>query len=152
MTYMTQESVKRPLDLFNGYDVDTQLALLWLNYLDIKSSLTPSPDYKTETIASALFDRFTGSSYDEQLQAMRDIAGKQNTALSREYAALSPSAKLDIWLMLAQGMENGTIVGYPSDYNLPESTQEFISAFKQLDFEQQINFIRNAVANMGYNA
>ena len=152
MTYITDNAIKQPLELFNSYDVDTQLALLWLGYLDIKSSLNPSPDYKTENIASKLFDRFKNSSHDEQLKAMRDIAGKENTTISREYAALSPSAKLDIWLMLAQGMEDGTVVGYPDDYNLPESTQEFTNAVKQVDFEQRINFVRNAVVDMGYSA
>jgi hypothetical protein len=149
MTYMTVESVKRPLELFKQYDADTQLTLLWLGYLDIKKELTPAPDYKTENLAGALFDRFKNMSYDDQLQGMRDIAGNAATPLSRAYGSLSPSAKLDIWLMLAQGMEDGTIVAYPTDYQLPEATNEFTSTIKTLDFEQRINFVRNAIADMG---
>lgn len=150
MTYMTVESVKHPLHLFQQYDVDTQLALLWLGYLDIRKDLTPSPDYKTESMASSLFDQFKAVSADEQLQGMRDIASHADTPISRAYGALSPSAKLDIWLMLAQGMQDGTIVAYPDNYQLPSATSEFTTAIQNLDFEQRINFVRNAIADMGY--
>jgi hypothetical protein len=48
-------------------------------------------------------------------------------------------------------MESGDIVNVPDSYTLPEHSQEFMSTFKALEFEQQINFVRNAVSKMGLN-
>ena len=152
MTYLTLDEVKKPLEQFERFDADTQLALLWYGYLDIKENLTPAPGHKVEGIAKAIYDKIQPLSEQEQLQAQRDIANRADNEISREYGALSPSAKLDVWLMLAQGMESGDIVNVPDDYELPSNTNEFVQNIKQLDFEQRVNFTRNAVANMGMNA
>jgi len=148
-TYETLDVVKKPLELFSGYDVDVQLALLWHAYVDIKGNLTPAPGHTVEDVASAIYDQIEVKDQEQQLEEMRNIAGKNASAISREYAALSPPAKLDTWLKLAQGMENGRIIGYPSSFTLPDVTREYTELFSKLDFEQRINFIRNAIADMG---
>lgn len=149
MTYLTVDAVKEPLNQFEKFDADTQLALLWYGYLDIKEQLNPNPDNKTEGIGQALYNQVVVLSKDDQLQAQRDIANRADTNISKEYAALSPPAKLDFWLLLAQGMESGDIINVPNDYSLPENTKGFVNQIKGLDFEQRINFTRNAVAHMG---
>ena len=149
MTYLTLDAVKQPLQQFEQFDADTQLALLWDGYLDIKKSLMPAPSHDVEDLARVLYNKVAPLSSEEQLQVQRDLANRADIELSREYGALSPSAKLEFWLLLAQGMESGDIVNVPDDYTLPEHTQEFVSTFKALDFEQQINFVRNAVSQMG---
>lgn len=151
MTYVTLDTVKEPLQKFEQFDADTQLALLWYGYLDLKDQLNPNPDHKVEGVASTLYDNVKALGKDDQLQAQRDIANRADTAISREYGALSPAARLDFWLMLAQGMESGDIINVPDDYQLPESTNDFVNQVKDLDFEQRINFTRNAVAKMGLN-
>lgn len=151
MTYLTLDEVKQPLERFEKFDADTQLALLWYGYLDLKDGLTPAPGHKVEGVARAVYDRIVPLSHEDQLQAQRDIANRADVELSREYGALSPSAKLEVWLLLAQGMESGEIVNVPNDYQLPEHTQEFTQSIKSLDFEQRINFTRNAVSQMGLN-
>lgn len=151
MTYLTLDAVKQPLDQFEQFDADTQLALLWYGYLNIKEQLTPSPGHKVEGIAMAVFNRIQPMSKEDQLQAQRDIANRVDTDISREYGALSPSSKLEFWLLLAQGMESGEIVNVPDDYELPGNAKEFLSEMKSMDFELRINFVRNAVAKMGLN-
>lgn len=151
MTYLTLDEVKQPLKQFERFDADTQLAILWFGYLDIKDNLTPNPGHKVEGLAQALYNRVVPLSENDQLQVQRDIASRADTDISREYGALSPSAKLNFWLMLAQGMESGDIVNVPDDYELPESTNDFVSSIKSLDFEQRVNFTRNAVSAMGLN-
>jgi len=151
MTYLTVDAVKEPLKQFENFDADTQLALLWYGYLDIKEQLNPSPDHNTDGISRTIFNKVAVLSKDEQLQAQRDIANRADTPISREYGAASPPAKLEFWLLLAQGMESGDIINVPDDYNLPEHTQEFANQVKELDFEERINFVRNAVAKMGLN-
>lgn len=151
MTYLTVDAVKEPLKQFESFDADTQLALLWYGYLDIKEQLTPNPDHKTDGISRAIFNKVAALSKQEQLQVQRDITNRADTPISQEYGAASPSAKLEFWLLLAQGMESGDIVNVPDDYKLPEHTQAFVNQIKGLDFEERINFTRNAVVKMGLN-
>ena len=149
MTYATDESTKRSLEQFNRYDADTKLGLLWFGYLDLKDKLTPANETSTQDTAAAVFDQFVALSQEEQLQAQRDIVNRADTDLSRAYSALASSGKLDLWLRLAQGMEDGRIIGVPSDYEPPAETNEFVEQIKQLDFEQRLNFMRSAVVEMG---
>lgn len=149
MTYLTLDEVKRPLEEFQKFDTDTQLALLWYGYLDLKEPLNPAPPQDVENLAGGLFNQIKALSRQEQLQAQRDIANRVDNSFSRSYGSLSPSAKLEFWLLLGKGMEEGTIIGMPEDYELPENTNEFVNMIKELNFEQRINFTRNAVAEMG---
>lgn len=149
MTYTVDESTRPALEAFQRFDVDTQLALLWFGYLDIKDKLNPAPSPSVETPAQAVFDLIQSLSPQEQLQAQRDLIKGAATNISRGYDALSPNARLDVWLLLAQGMENGTIIGMPSDYQLPAETDEFTAEITKLDFEPRINFMLSAVQKMG---
>jgi hypothetical protein len=123
--------------------------LLWFGYKDIKDQLTPANATSAQETAEALFNTIQALSPEEQLQAQRDIASRADTDISRSYSSLSSSAKLDVWLRLAQGMDKGTIIQVPDDYELPSETKEFVDTVKPLDFEQRINFMRSAVVAMG---
>lgn len=149
MTFATDENTKQSLETFKRFDVDTQLALLWFGYLDIKEQLNPGNAASAQDTAGAVYDRIAALSKEEQLQVQRDIASGADSEFSHTYSSLSSSGKLDIWLRLAQGMEEGTIIGMPSDYQLPSDTEEFVNQIKQLDFEQRINFMRSLVVEMG---
>jgi hypothetical protein len=96
-----------------------------------------------------VFDLIRSLSQQEQLQAQRDLINGANTDISRAYNALSPNAKLEVWLLLAQGMENGIIIQVPSDYQLPAETEQFTAEIKKLDFEPRVNFMLSAVQAMG---
>jgi hypothetical protein len=152
MTFATDNNTKQALKTFQGFDVDTQLAILWFGYLDIKDQLTPVNQTSAQDTAAALFNQIQALPKEEQLQAQRDIISGADTSITSAYSAMSSSAKLDVWLRLAQGMEKGTVIQVPDDYELPAETQEFTNQIKQLDFEQRINFMRSAVIEMGPNA
>ncbi len=152
MTFATDDTTRQSVEAFQRFDVDTQLGLLWFGYKDIKDQLTPANQTAAQTTAEALYDQIKEMSHEEQLQAQRDIAGKAATAISHTYSALSSSGKLDLWLRLAQGMENGTIIPVPPDYEPPSETQDFVATITKLDFEQRINFMRSAVIEMGANS
>jgi hypothetical protein len=149
MTFATDDITRQSLESFRRFDVDTQLGMLWFGYLDIKDQLTPNNETSAQGTAEALFDEIQAMSKEDQLQAQRDIAGCADTPVSHAYRSLSSSAKLDVWLRLAQGMEQGTVIQVPSDYKLPAETNEFTNQIQQLDFEQRINFMRSAVVEMG---
>ncbi len=149
MTFATNDTTKQSFLQFQRFDVDTQLALLWYGYLDIKDQLNPNPRPSVQDPAQALFDQIQALPQPEQLQAQRDIASRADTPISRTYSSLSSSGKLDVWLLLAQGMEQGTIIPMPDDYSLPAQTEEFTQKITSLDFEDRINFMRSAVIEMG---
>ncbi|MBD2561158.1 MULTISPECIES: orange carotenoid protein N-terminal domain-containing protein [Nostoc] len=149
MTYTVDEATRPALETFQRFDVDTQLALLWFGYLDLKEQLNPAPPQSVETPAKAVFDQILDLSKEEQLQAQRDIINGAANNISQTYNSLSPNAKLEVWLLLAQGMDNGTIIQVPSDYQLPAETDEFVALIKKLEFEQRVNFMLSAVQAMG---
>jgi hypothetical protein len=149
MTFTTNETSKQALQTFQGFDADTQLAILWFGYLDIKDQLNPGNATSAADEAAALYDTIKAMPKEEQLQAQRDIVSKANSDISRAYKAVSSSSMLDLWLRLAQGMETGEIITVPSDYQLPAETNDFVNQIKQLDFEERINFTRSAVIEMG---
>lgn len=149
MTYTTDNATQQALEAFRKFDVDTQLALLWYGYLDIKDELNPGPGPSVTQPAQALYDQIQQLSQEEQLQAQRDIAACAGTPISQAYTALASSAQLELWLLLGQGMEQGNIIQVPESYNLPENTKDFVNNIKGLSFEQRINFSRSAVAQMG---
>ncbi|MEH2319289.1 orange carotenoid protein N-terminal domain-containing protein [Nostoc sp.] len=149
MTYTVDEATKPALESFKRFDVDTQLALLWFGYLDLKEQLKPAPPERIEVPAKAVFDLFLDLSPEEQLQAQRDIINGAANNISQAYNALSANSRLDVWLLLAQGMEDGSIIQVPSDYQPPAETDEFVALIKNLEFEQRINFMLTAVQAMG---
>lgn len=149
MTYTIDDTTKSALNTFQHFDVDTQLALLWFGYLDIKDQLKPAPPQSVEVPGKAVFDQIQSLSSQEQLQAQRDLLKGGASGLNNSYNALSRNAKLEVWLLLAQGMENGTIIQVPSDYQLPAETNQFTEQIKQLDLEQRINFMLSTVDRSG---
>ena len=149
MTYATDDTTRQTVEEFQRFDVDTQLGLLWFGYLDLKDKLNPGNSTAAQDVAGAVFDQILEMSKEEQLQAQRDIAAGADTPISHTYKALSSSGKLDVWLRLAQGMDDGRIIQVPSDYQPPSETQGFIDKIKQLDFEKRINFMRSVVIEMG---
>ncbi|MDF5738526.1 MULTISPECIES: orange carotenoid protein N-terminal domain-containing protein [unclassified Nostoc] len=149
MTYTADEKTKPALEAFKRFDVDTQLGLLWFGYVDLKEQLQPAPPERIEVPAKAVFDQFLDLSPEEQLQAQRDIIKGAANNISKAYNALSANSRLDVWLLLAQGIENGTIIPVPSDYQPPAETDEFVALVKNLEFEERINFLLTLVQELG---
>ena len=149
MTFTSNETTKKAIEVFNGFDADTKLALLWYGYLDLKDKLSPDDANSAQTTANTVFDNIKAMSKEDQLQAQRDIVNKAGNDISRAYGALSSSGKLDTWLKLAIGMEEGSVINVPDDYEIPSETEEFTSMIKELEFEERINFTRSVVGEMG---
>jgi hypothetical protein len=143
------QTTQKTIEAFRKFNVDTQLALLWFGYLDLKDELHPAPPIAVTSPADAVYDQIKALPKEEQLQAQREIAKCSNHPISRAYGALNPNSKLQVWLSLAQGMEDGTIIGMPEDYQLPAQTKDFTDRVKQLDLEHRISFAMGAVRAMG---
>ncbi|MBW4468447.1 MAG: Orange carotenoid protein [Pegethrix bostrychoides GSE-TBD4-15B] len=142
------EKTKSAVEMFKQFDVDTQLALLWYGYLDLKDQLNPAPPQSVEATGKAVFDQIAMLPQDQQLQAQRDLLQGSANQFSDSYKALNSNARVEVWLLLAQGMEKGTVVQVPDDYKLPENTEKFTDAIKQLDFEERLNFMLTTVTEV----
>ncbi len=153
MTVTNVSAYDQGKEALAGLNTDDQLGLLWFVYTKLGTSITPAaPGASGSEIAQGLFDQVKELPHEQQLQAMREIVEKANTQLSRQYGSLSPETKLAFWYFLAQGMETGTIIPMPPDYELPQAGTVLLGKIENMDFQQQIDFLRGAVLPMGAEA
>ncbi len=153
MTVTNASAYDQGKEALQGLNVDDQLALLWFVYKKVGSSITPPAlGASGVDIAQGLFNQVKELSHEVQLQVQRDIAGKKDVRFSRQYGSLSPETKLAFWYLLAEGMEKGTIIPMPPDYELPQQGKDLLERIEGLEFNQQIDFLRGAVLPMGAEA
>jgi hypothetical protein len=151
----TSNAANDQLNAFQRLDVDQQLAVFWFVYKEMGHAITPAaPGASTVSpeIAEGLFNQVRDLSYEDQLALQRDLINKKDTELSREYAALGDTTKLLFWYLLAQGMDNGSIIPMPAGYELSEQSQQVFEQIKQLEFDQQIALFRDIVSPMGFDS
>lgn len=138
------------VDKFQLLGIDDQLALLWFIYEKMGNSITPAaPGSASSAIVGGLYQQVKQKPQREQLQIQRDIAMRQDTRFSREYGSLSANSKLAFWYYLAQGMEEGSLINVPADYEIAAESSEWLGTIEVLDFEQQITVLREIVDKMG---
>lgn len=151
MTY-TQSNIASMVSAFQSLDVDQQLALFYFIYKEMGESVTPAaPGASTVStdIAAGLFNQVKELSREEQLQVQRDLIQHKNTLICREYGALSDTTKLLFWYYLAQGMDEGSVIPMPAEYQISDAASALFNQIKALPFEQQITYFRDIVAPMG---
>ncbi|XGW00513.1 MAG: orange carotenoid protein N-terminal domain-containing protein [Leptolyngbya sp. BL-A-14] len=152
MTYTTSNPSSEQVKAFQRLDADQQLALFWFIYTEMGESITPAaPGASTvsPTIAEGLFNQVKEMSHEEQLQLQRDLIARKNTQFAREYGAIGDTTKLLFWYLLAQGMDNGTVIPVPSDYKLSADAESLFNQIKRLEFNEQITLFRDIVSPMG---
>ncbi|WOD40358.1 orange carotenoid protein N-terminal domain-containing protein [Nodosilinea sp. E11] len=151
-TYTTSTNgPNQALAQFNKLEVDEQLALLWFVYEQMGESITTAaPGSASPEIATGLYDQVKALDQQQQLDAMRAIARKeQSHQISREYGSLSANTQLAFWYYLAQGMDSGDIIPMPDDYELSDAGRDLLAALETMDFEAQITLLRDAANSMG---
>ncbi|MHC5614622.1 MAG: orange carotenoid protein N-terminal domain-containing protein [Nostoc sp.] len=157
MTYTqtNDPTIHQHVQAWQKLDVDQQLALFWFIYKEIGGSITPAaPGASTASpeIAEGLFNQVKELSHEQQLQVQRDLINRVDTLISREYGSLGDTTKLLFWYRLSQGMENGTIIPIPDDYQLSSESKALFGRIQGLEFEQQITLFRDYVSPMGAEA
>ncbi|MEH1933905.1 MAG: orange carotenoid protein N-terminal domain-containing protein [Nostoc sp.] len=157
MTYTqtNDPTIREFVQAWQKLNVDDQLALFWFIYKEMGGSITPAaPGASTVSpeIAEGLFNQVKELSHEQQLQVQRDLINKVDTLISREYGSLGDTTKLLFWYRLSQGMENGTIIPIPDDYQLSSESKALFGRIQGLAFEQQITLFRDYVSPMGAEA
>ncbi|MDX2096421.1 MAG: orange carotenoid protein N-terminal domain-containing protein [Leptolyngbyaceae cyanobacterium bins.59] len=152
MTFTKDEAIAGCREAFSRLDVDGQLALFYFIYKEMGGAITPAaPGASTVSpdIAEGLFNQVKALSHDAQLQLQRDLINRADNQLSRQYGSMGDTTKLLFWYRLAQGMDSGTIVPMPPNYQLSSEGQEILNQIKSLGFEKQITLFRDIVSPMG---
>ena len=140
------------VEQFQALETDQQLALFWFIYKEMGHAITPAaPAAGTAgtPVAEGLFDQVKALSQEEQLQVQRDLVERKNTLISREYGALSETTKLLFWYLLAVGMDDGSVIPMPENYQLSSNAKNLFRIIIGLDFQEQITLFREIVAPMG---
>ncbi|MBH8572018.1 Orange carotenoid protein [Nostocaceae cyanobacterium CENA369] len=148
-------TIREHVEAWQKLDVDQQLGLFWFIYKEMGGAITPAaPGASTVSpeIAEGLFNQVKELSHEEQLKVQRDLIQKVDSQLSRQYGSLSETTKLLFWYRLAQGMDSGSVIPVPSEYQLSSEGNTLLNKIKQLEFEQQITLFRDYVAPMGTEA
>ena len=147
--------IREHVKAFQSLNVDEQLGLFWFIYKEMGKSITPAaPAASTVSpeVAEGLFNQIKEKSHEEQLQYQRDLINKVDNEYTRMYGSMSDTTKLLFWYRLSQGMDNGTIIPVPAEYQLPSQAQQLLNKIVSLEFEQQITLFRDYVAPMGADA
>jgi len=152
MTFVNDETLNQPRQAIQSLGTDEQLALFWFVYKEMGSSITPAAPMAgtaSDEIAEGLFNQVKEMPHEEQLQVQRDIVEGNDTTISREYGSLSDTTKLLFWYLLAQGMDQNTIIPMPADYKLSSESEDLLNQIKGFAFDQQITLFRDWVSPMG---
>lgn len=127
---------------------DDQLAVLWFLYKDIaKGKITPEAEREGENLgqANSLVDKVKGMSKDDQLQVQKDILGGSDREEFNIYKSYTSNQRLFFWYQLAAEMEQGSVVEFPSDYQLADGGKELLDKLKTIGFDQQLVFMKDVV-------
>jgi Orange carotenoid protein, N-terminal len=150
MAVNSELNVDQSLSAYESLSTDDKLALLWYVYTAMGTSVTPAaPGAASDEIAEGLFNQVKELSFEEQLKVQREIIEGADSLIPREYGSLRQNTQLLFWYRLAQGMEAGTIIPMPDNYQPSGSVTQLQSQIEQMDFEQQITFLRDAVTEGG---
>ena len=145
-------AVESAIAAFQRLSVDDRLGLLWVVYENMGGSITPAaPGAARLQLVEGLLQQFRTMSYDDQLQAMRDLVNQINTPVTRAYGVFTNNNKLAFWYQLAEMMRTGEVVPMPKGYKLSTTAANVFSQIRTLEFGQQLTVLRQSVAQMGYD-
>lgn len=149
---LSADVVPATIARFTQLSAEDQLALIWFAYLEMGKSITiAAPGAANMQFAQTVMDQMQKMSFQEQSQAMCDLANRADTPLCRTYATWSANIKLGFWYQLGQWMETGIVAPIPAEYRLSANANAVLNAIRQLDAGQQITVLRNAVVDMGFD-
>jgi hypothetical protein len=113
----------------------------------VKDNISPEAEREGENLeeANSLIDSIKAMSPDDQLQIQKDILAGSDREEFSTYKSYSSNQRLFFWYQLAAEIEQGSVVEFPSDYQLSNEGQELLKSLKTIGFTQQLTFIRDVV-------
>ncbi|PZV18734.1 MAG: Red carotenoid-binding protein [Leptolyngbya sp.] len=149
---LTADAVPATIARFGQLTAEDQLALIWFAYLDMGKGITiAAPGAASMQFAEATMNDIRAMSFQEQSQAMCDLANRADTPIGRTYSTWSPNIKLGFWYKLGQWMEEGYVAPIPEGYQLSANASAVLQSIRNLESGQQITVLRNSVVDMGFD-
>ncbi|PSN20023.1 orange carotenoid protein [filamentous cyanobacterium CCP5] len=150
-TQISDQSTDQVFAAYNSLGTDEKLAFLYYVYKAMGDSITPAaPNAADPDLSGNLVTELYSLSKDEQLEAMRSIVGRTDSRLSRLYGGLASKNQLFVWYAWAKEMGD-RVVDMPKGYQASDDVKEVLSQLKEVDFESQISFLKEAASQMGYS-
>ena len=144
----SQTTVNEKVYHLHSLGMDEQLAVLWYVYQDfVKANITPEAERKNENLdkSETLIEKVLEMSSKDQLQVQKNLIIGKDSQEFQVYKEYSSNQKLFFWYRLAEEMEQGNVVQVPDDYQLSPDAQQLLDAVKELEFSQQLVFIKDVV-------
>jgi hypothetical protein len=149
---LSADAVPALIARFNQLSAEDQLAWIWFAYLEMGKTITvAAPGAANMQFAEATLNEIKQMSFQEQSQAMCDLANRADTPICRTYATWTPNIKLGFWFRLGEWMEKGIVAPIPEGYKLSANANAVLQALIGMDSGQQITVLRNTVVNMGFD-
>ena len=144
----SQTAVEKKVYHLHSLGIDEQLAVLWYVYQDfVKDNITPEAERPDEDLekSEGLIEKIMQTSPEDQLQSQKDLIIGKDGEYFQIYQEYSSNQKLFFWYRLAEQMEQGNAIQVPDDYQLSPDAQQLLNSIKELEFSQQLVFIKDAV-------
>jgi len=150
---LAADTVPATIARFNQLSAEDQLALIWFAYLEMGRSITDAAlGAANMQFAERTLNDVRAMSFQEQSQAMCDLANRADTPICRTYSSWSPNIKLGFWYQLGQWMADGSVAPIPEGYKLSANASAVLQDIRNLESGQQITVLRNAVVDMGFGS
>ena len=149
---LTADAVPALTARFNQLSAEDQLAWIWFAYLEMGKTITvAAPGAANMQFAEPTIDAIKAMNFQEQSQAMCDLANHADTEICRTYATWTANIKLGFWYKLGELMEQGVVAPIPEGYKLSANAKAVLTTLQGLDSGQQITVLRNTVVDMGFD-
>jgi hypothetical protein len=149
---LSADAVPATIARFSQLNAEDQLALIWFAYLEMGRAITvAAPGAASMQFAEPTLEEIRKMPFQQQSQAMCDLANRADTPICRTYASWSPNIKLGFWYRLGQWMEEGKVAPIPEGYKQSANASAVLQAIRTLDSGQQITVLRNSVVDMGFD-
>lgn len=149
---LSADAVPATIARFTQLNAEDQLALIWFAYLEMGKSITiAAPGAANMQFAENTLNEIRQMSFQEQSQAMCDLANRADTPICRTYSTWSANIKLGFWYQLGQWMDEGLVAPIPEGYQLSANASAVLQAIRNLESGQQITVLRNSVVDMGFD-
>ena len=144
----SQTTVNEKVYHLHSLGMDEQLAVLWYLYWDfVKGNITAEAERPDENLdkSEELIDKVLQMSPKDQLQVQKDLIIGKDGSEFQIYKEYSSNQKLFFWYRLATEMEKGNVVQVPDDYQLSPDARQLLDSVMELEFSQQLVFIKDVV-------
>lgn len=149
---LSADAVPATIARFTQLNAEDQLALIWFAYLEMGKTITiAAPGAANMQFAENTLNEIRQMSFQEQSQAMCDLANRADTPICRTYSMWSSNIKLGFWYQLGQWMDEGLVAPIPEGYQLSANAAAVLQAIRNLESGQQITVLRNSVVDMGFD-